>query len=161
MSGGPLPQRALRQNLTVSAVRDGKAVVEADRASGCGSCVVSSGCAAKALIEIGMARKAARMAQEPVALEPVADIAPGDRVEVAMPSRVFLAAAALAFLAPALALVLTVALAARAGLSDAATALLCLPVLALALGPLAVAERRGRYLAALRIERVLPAGPAE
>lgn len=154
-AGSDRPDRRLRQTLKVAAVTDGQAVVEADRASGCGGCAVSSACAAKALIEIGLARKAEQMA-----LDPAARVAPGDSVEVSMPSGAFVTAAALAFLAPALALVAMVGLAAALELSNAMTALLCLPVLALSFWPLARAERRGKLMASLRIERVVPAGRA-
>lgn len=146
--------RVLSQPLKVASVSGGKAMIEADHAAGCGGCVVSTGCAAKALIEISRARKAEKLALE------AAELKAGDSVEVSMPSGAFLAASVLAFLTPAIALVVTVLFALIQGYSNAATALLCLPVLVISLWPLARAERRGRLLASLQIERVLPSDPS-
>ena len=75
---------------------------------------------------------------------------PGAEVEVSIQAADFLRAAVLAWLLPPAALVALVGLCAALGLSDAIAALLCLPVLALSLLPLALAERRGGA-SALRI----------
>ncbi|MBN9887930.1 SoxR reducing system RseC family protein [Salipiger abyssi] len=144
--------RSLRQVMRVVAVDGDQLRLEGRRATACAQCAARSGCGAGALAELAGSASLRLTLPAPQMLRP------GDAVVVALPATRFLAAAGLAYLLPPAALAATAVLARASGLSDGAAALLCLPVLALSLWPLRRAERRGRVLSALRVERVLPAG---
>lgn len=141
----------LRQVLRVVGVEGGMARLEASRASACQSCNLRKGCG------MGAANEILGAGNFEIELPAEADLHPGDRVVVAMPSSTFLRAAALSCLLPPVALALAVSLARAAGTPDLISALLCVPVLGLSLLPLWRAERRGSMQRAVHIESVLPA----
>lgn len=143
--------RALRQRLRVAGVQGGMVRLQADRLSGCAACAARAGCGAGALADLVEAGPLE------ISLPDTGGIAPGDKVIVTLPGGAFLGAAGLAYLVPPLALVLGAAGFSALGLGNLATALACLPVLALSLLPARLAERRGRLAAAMTIEAVIPA----
>ncbi len=145
-------ERILRQNLRVVALDGEEVVLAGARASGCGQCGVRDGCGAAALA--GMIG-----GEEHLRLPRTLPLAVGDEVVVAMTGDAFLGAALRAYLLPPAALAGAAALAATLGFSDGATAALCLPALALALWPLARAERCARNRPVLRIEGRVSKGP--
>ena len=140
--------RVLRQRLPVSASRDGRLELQADRASACAACAVKAGCGTAVLTRITGTRS--------MHLSVPGTAKPGDEVVVAMEGDVFLRAAGLTYAVPLLGLVGWVALAAILHLPDAATALGCAPVLAASFWPLYRAERTGRLQERMRVETVLP-----
>jgi sigma-E factor negative regulatory protein RseC len=142
--------RLMLQTLRVAAVQNGRAELRLQRASACASCGARKRCATSVLADLSH--------NEPATLSlPFRDdLKSGDEVVVSLPGNTFLKAAALAYLVPPLALVLSTALLTGLGWPDATVALACIPVLALSLVPLIVAEWRGRTEAALRIEEVVP-----
>ncbi|TCO71610.1 SoxR reducing system RseC family protein [Rhodovulum euryhalinum] len=149
--GDDLAPRALSERLRVIAVSGGRLHLAADRAAGCAACAMRKGCGAAAL------SAGVRPAVIEIACPAGILVAPGDEVEVSIPGGRFLAAVGLAYLLPTMAVVIVAALSLALGLSDLWAALLCLPVLALALVPAARAERRGRLSRAMRIDAVYPA----
>ncbi|MGF1659248.1 MAG: SoxR reducing system RseC family protein [Rubrimonas sp.] len=136
----------MRQTLRVDAVSGDQVRLEATRAPACARCGARSGCGAAAFSD--MAGGEALELRAP----PGGSLRAGDEVVVTCPAATFLGAAALGYLAPATALAAAAGFGAAAGWSDLATALLCLPALALSFLPLLRAERTGRLRAALRIE---------
>jgi len=142
--------RALIQTLTVVAVEGEVMRVEGARMSACAACAAKRVCATAALGELtGGGALALTLPRSP-------DARPGDTVELALPGAALVGTAGLAYLLPAGALVAAAGVFSGLGLPETAVALLCLPVLALSFLPLRLAERRGRMLAGLRVERVTP-----
>ena len=137
---------AMRRVMRVAALDRGQVYLEAERASGCASCGAREGCGAGALAEMTSGRQYLCLPRAGLALRV------GDEVVVAMDDRAFLGAATRAYLLPALALLGVAVLSLSLGLSDGATALLCLPALGLSTLPLLRADRRERSRPALRIE---------
>lgn len=137
----------LRQTLQVTALCDGQAALEGQRASACASCAAKTGCGAGALAEILGGTQTLRVPQ-------TLPLAVGDNVVLAMDRRAFLGAALRAYLLPPAVLVAMVLLARMLGLADLLTALLCLPALALALVPLWRSDRRGLSETSLWLEPV-------
>lgn len=166
MTRPPAPHRALpaapddtaqdmvlRRRVRVEAIGDGQAEVSVDRASGCTACAARAGCGAAALGEMTQARDRLR-------LEACGTVQPGDEVIVAMDGRALLGVALRAYLLPAAALAGTAASASALGMSDAATAALCLPALVLSLWPLLRADRRARDSDTLWLEAAPEAADA-
>ncbi|MCB2100104.1 MAG: SoxR reducing system RseC family protein [Rhodobacterales bacterium] len=128
--------RILLKSLRVVAVREGWACLESPRGGACASCSGTATCAGAALARLSGPRRTwlpVRSAPVPV----------GSRVDVALDGGAFVRASVLAYLLPPAGLAVAAALAAAAGLSDGATALLCLAVLPLTLVPARLAERGG------------------
>lgn len=127
--------RLLTQNLRVASVSEGVATLDNPRRSACEKCGARAGCGAGALAEMFPATSPR------LPVPPGASIAAGDFVTVTMPGQRFLALASLAYLLPPLTLVLGAGLCVALGLPDLVTAVLCVPLLALSLIPLAYADR--------------------
>ncbi|WP_157973694.1 SoxR reducing system RseC family protein [Tropicimonas sp. IMCC34043] len=153
-TGGDLSDRndAMRQTLRVTALGDGYVELEGDRAAGCASCASRSSCGSGALAELIGGKQHLRLRQ-------TLPLSVGDEVVVAMESSAFLGAMTRAYLVPPAALCVVAAVSASLGLSDVATALLCVPALALSALPLVRADRRERAGSALRIEGLANPGP--
>ena len=135
----------LRRRLRVAAVEDGNVWLTGPRDSECRGCAARSGCGAGAIAEMVGREQGLRLPQ-------TVPLAVGDVVVVTMESGAFLGSVLRAYLFPAGALVVVALIALAAGLSDAATAVLCIPALALALIPLARADAGSSPAPTLRIE---------
>lgn len=135
----------LRQTLRVTALNDGLVALEGQRAGACAGCAARTGCGAGALAEMVGGTQTLRVPQ-------TLPLAVGDAVVLAMDRRAFLGAALRAYLLPPAALVATAGMAQAFGLTDMVTALLCLPIFALAFLPLLRADRRGLSEANLWLE---------
>ncbi|MEL6979516.1 MAG: SoxR reducing system RseC family protein [Pseudomonadota bacterium] len=145
--------RILRRRMRVVDRKDGWALLEGERETGCAACAAKTRCGAQgisSLLSAGRARLAApESGRSPARI--------GDEVEVEMCAAAFLRASALAYLLPPASLAAVAAFAAASGLTDAATALLCAPALALSLIPLWLAERAGGLRRSLRVAPLAPA----
>lgn len=144
--------RDLRERLRVVAVKGESLVVAADRASACAACAEAKGCGTKALLS--MSRTDLMTIDRPPGLSVVA----GDEVEVAISGNSLLAGVGLAYLLPAVAFVVALSGATGAGLSDGASALVALIVLALSFLPVIFVERQARLTRALQVLDVIPGG---
>ncbi len=137
------PRDGLQERLKVIGTQGDQVQLQARPVSGCAGCAARGHCGVSALNTLIGARA-------PVLTLP-GQARPGQEVVVTLPARAFLIGVTLAFLLPAAALALGAVGLSVLGLSDAAVALLCLPLLALALWPLRRLERRGRLAGQLRI----------
>ncbi len=139
------PER-LSQTMRVTAVTGDRVRLEAPRAAACHACAARQGCGAGALTEMLGGRTVLDLPRP-------GDVAVGQEVRVTLPGSSFLTAAGLAYLLPPAALALGAGVGAALGWSDAVLALVCGPVFAVSFWPLVRAERRGRIIGRLVIER--------
>ncbi|WP_176473921.1 SoxR reducing system RseC family protein [Actibacterium ureilyticum] len=136
---------ALRQRLQVVALDDGRAALRLERDAGCAACAARAGCGAAALAQLlGTDRD--------LSLPGDAPLTAGTDVTVAMERDVFLGAALRAYLIPPVALAGAASVCAALGLSDLATAVICVPALAVSFVPLRRADRRAGRAPVLWLE---------
>lgn len=134
----PEAARILLAPARIVASRNGRALIEADRETACGACSAKAGCGTLALsraMPIGPRRSVLDL--------PVSSCCSqaGDRAFVAISGEDFVKLSLLAHLVPPAALAATALVSSLAGWSDMTTAALCIPVFALSLIPLRIAER--------------------
>lgn len=129
----------LRRRLRVISAGDGQVVLDAPRAAACKSCAAREGCGSGALSEmLGGGGQLTLRCDEAVE--------PGAEVDVVLSRAALLGGVARAYLWPSLALVTVATGSAVLGLSDALTALLCLPALAAGFLPLLLSRGEGTGL---------------
>lgn len=138
--------RRLRQPGRVVGVEGGTARIAVDAVAGCGTCAARSGCATRAVNELGGRQRTELCLPVP------GTVTPGQPVLVTMPASDFLAAATLALLLPATAFVGAIWLCSVLLLSAVHAVPLCAGTVLLSLCPLWRAERSGRIRGRLRVE---------